>query len=488
MTDARIKVLLIEDNPADARLVQEALAEDLSNRFSIEVADRLAVGMERLSEDALDLVLLDLGLPDSNGFETFETLYRHAPQVPIVVMTGLEDDALATRAVQAGAQDYLVKGVYDSRLLDQSLVHAVERHRLTNRLEQSMAEARSNEQNLRNLIDRDSDGIVVLDKEGRVELCNRAAEQILGEGRDGLIGTRFALPFGGEEWTELEIARGEDELVPVAIRDIEIRWRNSSANLVTIRDLTQEKKIQSFETEHRIAHTIQNGFYPKSIPHCPGFDIAGDSIAADATGGDYYDYFPVEGGAVALAVGDVMGHGLGAALMMGTTHAYIRALSRSSNDVGRILTELNGLLISDIDQINFVTLMLGHLDPISRSFSYASAGHYGYILRASDEVELIEATSWPLGLEPEAVVRSAASIDLRAGDIVLLPTDGIVEAFDPDFEPFGEDRTIEVLLAHRAESARDILSALCGTVSEFISSAGQPDDMTALIVKVEGSG
>jgi CheY-like chemotaxis protein len=112
-----IRALLIEDNPGDARLIREMLREAGDTLAVVELAhvDRLARGLERLSQGDRDVVLLDLSLPDSQGFDTFTTVRAHAPDVAIVVLSGLNDENLAVRAVQEGAQDYLVKGQVDGR-------------------------------------------------------------------------------------------------------------------------------------------------------------------------------------------------------------------------------------------------------------------------------------------------------------------------------------------------------------------------------------
>src|SRR5579864_4927747 len=103
-----IRILLVEDNSGDARLIQETLADATIGTFALERADRLSAGLTRLAEGGIDVVLLDLGLPDSNGLETFSAARARAADVPIIVLTGLGDDAVALRTVQEGAQDYLV--------------------------------------------------------------------------------------------------------------------------------------------------------------------------------------------------------------------------------------------------------------------------------------------------------------------------------------------------------------------------------------------
>lgn len=130
MRDKGIKVLLIEDNPGDARLIRELLSESTSHQFVFEHIDRLTKGLERLSKGNVDVVLLDLHLPDSQGIATFETAYKHAQNVPIVVLTGLSDAEVAVKAVHNGAQDYLVKGQVDSNLLVRAILYAIERKQI----------------------------------------------------------------------------------------------------------------------------------------------------------------------------------------------------------------------------------------------------------------------------------------------------------------------------------------------------------------------
>src|SRR5262249_7318273 len=127
MTEKSIKVLLIEDNPGDACLIQEILEEETSARFKVEQATRLETGLERLAEGGSDVVLLDLWLPDSQGFETFHRVHIHSPQVPIVVLTGLNDEAVAAETLRAGGQDYLNKGALTYCVLHKSIRHAIER-------------------------------------------------------------------------------------------------------------------------------------------------------------------------------------------------------------------------------------------------------------------------------------------------------------------------------------------------------------------------
>ena len=122
-----IRVLLIEDSPGDARLVEIYLGQATAAAYEVTRCERLAEGLDRLDENGFDVVLLDLTLPDSRGIETFERAFEHDREVPIVVMTGHDDSSLALRAVREGAQDYLVKNAVDSSLLNRSIRYAIER-------------------------------------------------------------------------------------------------------------------------------------------------------------------------------------------------------------------------------------------------------------------------------------------------------------------------------------------------------------------------
>src|SRR5271155_1618307 len=111
------KVLLIEDNPGDARIIQEVIREANEHQVQLEFANRLEIGLKRLEHNTLDCVLLDLGLPDSQGFDTFTRVRKQAPELPIIVLTGLSDVELATRIFREGSSDYLIKGQVYGNLL-----------------------------------------------------------------------------------------------------------------------------------------------------------------------------------------------------------------------------------------------------------------------------------------------------------------------------------------------------------------------------------
>jgi two-component system cell cycle sensor histidine kinase/response regulator CckA len=143
MDNKQISVLLIEDNTDDAVLIQLYLSGAMKVTHEVKHADRLSKGLEFLKSGGIDIVLLDLGLPDGEGLSTFEKVHVQAPGVPIIVLTGHDDDDLAVEAVKKGAQDYLVKGKVDGSLVVRSIRYAIERQKLLTQIEQSAKEIKT---------------------------------------------------------------------------------------------------------------------------------------------------------------------------------------------------------------------------------------------------------------------------------------------------------------------------------------------------------
>jgi two-component system cell cycle sensor histidine kinase/response regulator CckA len=176
-----IRVLLVEDNPGDARLFTELLRDAGASRLSMVHVDRLAVALDRLNRDPFDVMLLDLSLPDANGLDTLVRAHAQAPKIPIVVLTGHDDEALAVRAVRAGAQDYLVKGHVDGELLVRSIRYASERGRAIEALERR-------EEHYRSLIEQSLDLISILNLDGTIRYASPSHERVLGYPVGELVG------------------------------------------------------------------------------------------------------------------------------------------------------------------------------------------------------------------------------------------------------------------------------------------------------------
>ncbi len=143
MEEGPIKILLIEDNGADARLIRELLKGTNDGRFELSTEGSLSSGIERLASGTFDAVLLDLSLPDSQGFETFLKVRDQAVGLPVMLLTGLDDEALAVRAVHEGAQDYLMKREITGSLLSRAIRYAVERNKLLRELQDALAKVKT---------------------------------------------------------------------------------------------------------------------------------------------------------------------------------------------------------------------------------------------------------------------------------------------------------------------------------------------------------
>jgi PAS domain S-box-containing protein len=246
-----------------------------------------------------------------------------------------------------------------------------------------------------------------------------------------------------------------------------------------------EETLLANQTEFRGARRIQQQLFPRRPPHLDGLDVGGASFPAEATGGDYFDYVPMADGRLGVAVGDVSGHGLGPALLMASTRAYLRALARTHADVGHVLALLNGLLADDTPGDHFVTLVLAAVEPRTRSFVYASAGHLtGYVLDAGGSVKaLLPSTGMPLGILPAADFPASPILTLEPGELMLLLTDGIVEARGPDDTEFGARRALDIVRIYRDLPAGAIVQALYQAVRAFCLNAPPADDVTAVVVK-----
>jgi len=237
MTENRLQVLLIEDNPGDVRLIREMLAEAATSDVGIESAESLSAGLEILTAGGFDVVLLDLGLPDSQGLATLGRIYARVPDIPIVVLTGHGDEAVAIEAVKQGAQDYLVKGEVDEKLLVRSIHYAVERRRLLAELEVSRASFTS-------IVEKSADGIFVLGDDGTVLYANSAASELMGKSGDTLPGTPLPLPAVPGERTEVEVVHPEGTTGIAEMRVRATDWNGRAASLAVLRDITKRKQAE----------------------------------------------------------------------------------------------------------------------------------------------------------------------------------------------------------------------------------------------------
>jgi sigma-B regulation protein RsbU (phosphoserine phosphatase) len=363
----------------------------------------------------------------------------------------------------------------------------------------------TNYQLLSSAVEQTADSVVITDTHGIIEYVNPAFETTTGYSRSEALGKtprilksgRYDEEFYRNLWKEVLEGRPFRCTIVNKRKTGALYWaqqtitpiKGDNGNIThfvsVLKDITDliEKKDQ--EAKLNIAREVQQRFYGIAAS-VPGYDIAGSATPADETGGDYFDFINLPDGSLCIAVGDICGHGIGAALMMAETRAFLRSIAIISSDVVEILTRVNQFLIPDLDDDEFVTLLLCRLDPHKRTLTYAGAGHApSFLFDKSGEVDLtLGATGIPLGLFSDARFSSEVLRFSDPGQVLLLPTDGIMESKSPDETPFGDKRTIDYITSHRHETARQIVEGLHKAVKAHAENLRQLDDITAVVVKV----
>ncbi len=236
----------------------------------------------------------------------------------------------------------------------------------------------------------------------------------------------------------------------------------------------------------RIAREIQDRLFPVGAPAITGFDTAGASLPAEATGGDYYDFIPSPRTETFVVIGDVTGHGLGPALLMADVRAYLRALAMEHDNLRDLLDRANQLLREDLGYFRFITLLFAALFPSTRTLRYINAGHpSGYVLDSNGNIKTeLPANGSALGLNPGEAFPEATELTLAPLDILVFLTDGALEASSSTGEEFGVTRALDVVRRERHRPSAEIIAALFDAVRQFTDGTGLQDDLTAIIIKV----
>jgi serine phosphatase RsbU (regulator of sigma subunit) len=248
--------------------------------------------------------------------------------------------------------------------------------------------------------------------------------------------------------------------------------------------------VEAYIEQQRLTHDlhvakeIQQGMLPTKTIERPKIEIAGFNRPCDETGGDYYDYIQMPDRRMGVIVGDVSGHGIGAALFMATARALLRAFTYKMADAGAVLREVNLFLDRDMPEGSFMTLFFGDLDTKSGAFRYASAGHNPVILfrRHNGSFEELNKTGPGLGLLPEAEYEMRETAPIRPGDILLLYTDGFPEAMNATKELFGVERMKTLLAGLRERAPAEIVQQFVRAVTEWTKD-NFDDDLTLVVVK-----
>jgi sigma-B regulation protein RsbU (phosphoserine phosphatase) len=248
------------------------------------------------------------------------------------------------------------------------------------------------------------------------------------------------------------------------------------------KEATQRERINR---EIEIAREVQQRLFPQKLPDVPGLEFAGMCRAALGVGGDYYDLFQFENGKLGVAIGDVSGKGIAAALLMAGLRASLRAMTMDgSGDLAKTMQRINRLVYESSAVNRYATFFFAILDPVSREMQYVNAGHNPPMLVRGDSKEVVrlEAGGTVVGLLPEVTYQSA-SATMRSGDLLICFTDGISEAMDLGEEEWGEESMLAAVKKTPNATAEQVLRQVFEAADEFTGEAPQHDDMTLVIVR-----
>jgi PAS domain S-box-containing protein len=263
MEEKALQVLLVEDNAGDVRLLREMFSKEKPGSFKLTHLLRMSDAEIHLAKGGVDIALVDMGLPDEHGLETVRRSLAAAPDVPVIVLTGLDDETLAAEAMKEGAQDYLIKGQIENRALPRALRHAIERHQLDRRLRDQQFYTRS-------LIESNIDALMTTDPSGVITDVNKQAEALTGCTRDELIGAPFRdyftdpdraeagikLVLSGSKLTDYELTArardGRQTVVSCNATTFYDRGRNLQGVFAAARDITERKRHERALQENNV--------------------------------------------------------------------------------------------------------------------------------------------------------------------------------------------------------------------------------------------
>jgi sigma-B regulation protein RsbU (phosphoserine phosphatase) len=241
----------------------------------------------------------------------------------------------------------------------------------------------------------------------------------------------------------------------------------------------------------QIAREIQTWLLPGAPPQIPGLAVAYATRPANTVAGDYYDVFPrpgrtIEENRVVLAVADVAGKSIPAAMLMATFQASLKTLSTAQVELRELAANMNRYACGNSQGgLRFTTAFLAEYDPVHRTLNYINAGHNNPILRrANGSIERLDVGGLPYGIMPE-VKYDSATVTLQPGDWLVIFTDGVVEAENARQDEFGETRLLATIEAGNAGTPPDMLKRLMAELDLFVGSTPQHDDVTCLLLKAE---
>jgi PAS domain S-box-containing protein len=357
---------------------------------------------------------------------------------------------------------------------------------------------------LSRVVEQTADSVVLTDTQGVITYVNPAFEATTGYSKVEALGKTPRILKSGlhdaefyrQMWTQFTHGAAFKGMVINRKKTGELYWaqqtitsmRDESGHLTHFvsvsQDITELRKKQEQEFQLQLARDVQQRFYA-AAPNIAGFEIGGSAHPADETGGDYFDFIPMDDGSLVIAVADAKGHGFSSALVMSLARAYVRCFAAMQLELDDILARVNQMLLKDLEHGHFVTLFLARLNPRDRSLSYASAGHVpGFVFLDCGEVKCtLESTGPPLGLFPGSKFSLQHASQFDPGEIAVFLTDGVTESTTPDGQQFGTQRILDYVRSHNRETASAIADGIYHAARAFVQGDLQDDDITSVVIK-----
>ena len=289
----------------------------------------------------------------------------------------------------------------------------------------------------------------------------------------------------GQKRSEAPYSSSDLRLLKSVAAQTGLALENSRLAATVAREVAQREKLNR---EVEIAREVQQRLFPQKLPAIRGLDYAGACRPALGVGGDYYDFLALPDGCLGIALGDVSGKGIAAALMMATLQASLRSEAmRGSDDLGRMIASVNRLVFEASTANRYATFFYAQYDPRGRTLDYVNAGHNPPMLfrRSADgsRVMRLEAGGTVIGLL-ESFPFQQARVTLEPGDLLVVYTDGVSEAMNPQDEEWGEDRMQETIERCQNLAAAATLEYVMAGADTFAAGAPQHDDMTLVVARI----
>lgn len=364
---------------------------------------------------------------------------------------------------------------------------------------------RKSEEKFRRIVETTGEGFILMDENLQIVQVNKAYCKLLGYSAEEIIGkTPFELvsvekrdhmllnkdELLAQEYREFEgtVTTKDGREVSILIHGNTLRDDGGKVigNMAFITDMTEHKKALV------LAGEVQKSMLPHEKPRIKGLDIAGRNVSCDEIGGDYYDFLwqrESTEGPLSVVVGDIAGHGVDSALLMTTARAFLRMRASQPGTLSEIISAMNSHLALDVLKTGkFMTLFFLSIDPDKKRITWVRAGHDPAILYdpAQDEFEELKGKGIALGVVDEVSYAENRRDELANGQVLAIGTDGIWEAFNRTGEMFGKKRLKDIIRKYHQGTASTILNAVYDELNSFTLGQKSEDDITLVIIKIDG--